>query len=513
MRSSVELLWALFKRDIAEDEQDKLRIELGVSPAWLQDIHERGNAITSGEWAVLAVHDPAAFTERLPEQLRELAERLTPLYGPDDPGDAEALFIAAHLQASRLTFYLMQCAARRDDRLFGYGEDAGLYVRCLEKLIARLRKSVPRRGSPHEFPEVFQMSIAAIESLAERVEAELSGQRGDYAEALAHLANSLTAAAPMGEINEAWEVSENPEELVDLAQACPWRTLCRSVDSGEWFAWTLPWLSGAELPTRQAAHWFEALKAQPSKHDWNTLARTFGSLAEAFTERADIDPEDVEVDGWNWDYYWFRAGSWAENQLTADELRKRNEAIEDERAEERMRAYFFDDTQWNALSDHARKALISADRAWVSSMYKVPVLDGLRTATADILYYLLWIPIGEWAKGQPPENLRVLKDIQRKLAQRGHEPKLADYNQLLSATECKEHLQSRDIGDDDIGFIVGKETKAQFGKLLEIRNKAVYKPNAKSGLGEVQKIYTKFMGLGQRAILPELVRILSQPLP
>ena len=507
MRSSVELLWALF-RDLTEDAEDKLRIELGVSPVWLQDIREHGGAITSAEMNVLAVHDPTAFVERLPEQLRRLTEQIITSGGPDE---VEALFIAAHLQASRLALYLVQSAAGQDDQLFGYGEDAGLYVRPLGKLIARLRKSMPRRGSPHELPEVFQMSVWTIESLAERVEAELAEQRGDYAEALAHLANSLTAAAPMGEINEAWEYSENPEELVDLAQACPWRTDQGMVNSDTWFAWTLPWLPGADLSEQKAARWFETLKAQPSRHDWNALARTFGSLAEAFTERADINPEAVEVDGWNWDYYWFRAGSWAENQLTADELRKRNEAIENERAEERMRAYFFDDTQWDALSCHARKALISADRAWVSSIYKVPVLDGLRTAMGDILYYHLWIPIEEWAKEQPSENLRVLKGIQRRLAQRGHEPKLADYTQLLSAPEVREHLQCRNIGDDDIGFIVGKETKAQFGKLLEIRNEAVYKPNAKSGLGEVQKIYAKFMGLGQRAILPELVRILSQP--
>ena len=512
MRSSVELFWGLF-RNLTEDEEDKLRNELSVSPTWLQDIHERGNAITSGAITVLAVHDPATFAERLPKRLRELAERLTPLYVPDEPDDAEALFIAVHLQASRLAFYLIQSAAGRDDRLFNYGEDASLYTQPLEKLIAGLKASMPRRGSPREFPEVFQMSIMTIESLAERVGVALAARRGEYAEALARLVNSLTCAAFVGEINEAWEHSENPEELVDLAQACPWRTFSRMVDSGTWFAWTLPWLSEAELPTQQAAQWYGTLKSQPNRHDWRKLASTFDDLAEGFTGRADVEPEDVEVDGWSWDVYWYRAQSWAENQLTADELRERNEAIEDKRAEERLRKYFFTDAQWNVFPEGAKVALVSADRARVSSEYKAPVLDGLRIAMADILYHGLWIPIEEWAKAQTPENLRALKTIQERLVRRGHEPKLADYNQLLSAPEVKTHLQNRDVSDDDISFIIGKETKDWFNRLLKVRNSAVYKPNAKSGPGEVHTIYAEFMGLGRdrRAILPELVRILSQP--
>ena len=136
---------------------------------------------------------------------------------------------------------------------------------------------------------------------------------------------------------------------------------------------TLPWLAGPELPTQQAAHWFEALKAQPNKHDWVKLAATFNDLANEVLENKGL--EDVEVDGWGWDYYWFRAGSWTENQLTADELRERNEAIEDERAEERLRAYFFDEAQWNALSEPAKNALILADRTWVSSRNKAQVLN------------------------------------------------------------------------------------------------------------------------------------------
>ena len=476
LRSSVELFWALFRDDLTEEEREKLSF------------------------------DPEAAVGDLDELLRELTE-LTPLYVIDEPGDPETLFVAAHLQASRLALYLMQSAAGRDDRLFGYGEDGGLYAQPLERLIARLRRSMPRRGSLHEFPEVFQMSVSTIESLAERVGAELAAQRGEYAEALARLVNSLTCAAFVGEINEAWEHSENPEELVDLAQACPWRTFSRMVDSGTWFAWTLPWLSGPELPTQQAAQWFEALKAQPSKHDWSKLAATFNDLANEALGTEGL--EDVEVDGWGWDFYWFRAGSWAENQLTADQLRARNEAVEDQRAEERLRAYFFDEAQWEALSEHAKEALISADRAWVSSENKAQILDQLQMVTEDILYYHLWRPLLKWADGRPDQFHR-LKDTRDKLAPED-KPKLSRYETILkSDREVESYLRER-LVEGDAGYVKNRVRK-HFRKLRSTRNS--YRHTTRS-LGELRSIYAEFMGLGRDrlAVLPELVRILTQPPP
>ena len=426
-------------------------------------------------------------------------------YAPDEPDDPEALFVAAHLWASRLAFYLIQSAAGQDDRLFNYGEDAGLYVRHLEELIVKLKISMSRRGSPREFPEVYAMSVWSIESLAERVGAELAEQRGDYQEALARLANSLTVAAPMREINEAWEHSENPEELVDLAQTCPWRILSRAVDSGLWYSWSLPWLSEDALPTQQAAHWFEALKAQPNKHDWSKLAETFNDLANEGLE-------DVEVDGWLWDYYWFRAGSWAENQLTADELRKRNEATEDERAAKRLRAYFFDEAQWDALSEDAKAALISADRAWMDSGHKVLlVLDQLQVATEDVLYHYLWNPLLRWRDAGPRQGTGELDKTRKKLAPYS-KPVLSRYVKVLEADGgAANYLRKRFATKSDAQFVKGV-AREHFEKLLDARNKARHSTKSPS-LSELRDLYAQFMGLGRDrlAILPELVRILTQP--
>ena len=432
MRSSVEMFWALFAKDSLEDVRGKLR----------NDAIESLDIRDQDEMSILSIFDPAAFAERLPQRLRELTERLTSPYQPDEPDDAEALFIAAHLQASRLAFYLIQSAAGRDDWLFGYGEDAGLYTQPLEELIARLRRSMPRRGSPHEFPEVFQMSIWTIESFAERVEAELAGRGAQYPEALERLADSLTDAAFVGEFNDAWEESENPEELVDLARACPWRTFCRAVDSGTWFAWTLPWLSEPEL--RRAAQWFEELKAQPAEHNWFRLARTFDALAEGFVGRADTGPEGVEIDDWDWDVYWLQAKSWAENELTP---------------EERLHKSFTGD-QWGALCEDARNALISAERIWISSRNRSEVLDHLQVATEIILHSYF----------------------------------------------CEPGKES------DAHFV--RDAREHFKRLRKARN--LERHTANSPLpSELRDIYGRFLGIGPKrpGILPELVRILTQPPP
>ena len=273
-----------------------------------------------------------------------------------------------------------------------------------------------------------------------------------------------------------------------------------------WFTWTLPWLPGTDLSAQQAARWFEALKVQPDKHDWSELAETFNDLANE-------GPEDVEVDGWGWDYYWFRAGSWAENQLTADELRKRNEATEDERAAKRLRAYFFDKADWNALSEHAKAALVSADRAWLDSRNKaLLVLDQLQVATEDVLYHYLWKPLLRWVDTEPRQDIGELNEARNNLLP-DSKPVLSRYTKILESDGGVANYLCKHFAESDAQF-VKHEAKSCFKVLLNARNKARHSTKPPS-LNELRSIYAEFMGLGRDrlAILPELVRILIQPPP
>ena len=208
-------------------------------------------------------------------------------------------------------------------------------------------------------------------------------------------------------------------------------------------------------------------------------------------------------------------GSWTENQLTADQLRERNEAVADERAEERLRAYFFDEAQWNALSEPAKNALILADRAWVSSRNKAQVLNSLRIATEDILYHGLWTGLVEWAKGQAGLDLHRLQDVQQYLKEHRYEaPGLAQYEHFLRDDGVERYLKdNRGLIDDNVAFI--RKQSQQFKGLRESRRAAEHAPVASVGLETIRETYREFMGIGPKrpGILPELVRLLLLPWP
>ena len=183
MRSSVELFWALFAEDSFEAHRGEVRNN--KIQGLLQEIERRGDAITTAEMSVLAVHDPTAFAERLPERLREVTKRLTPCRQRDEPGDPEALFVAVHLWASRLAFYLIQSAAGQDDRLFGYGgDDVSLLAWDLRSLIGRFKAS-PGRSVPS-----LAQPLRAVESFWARTDTALAAQGADYARALASFEES-----------------------------------------------------------------------------------------------------------------------------------------------------------------------------------------------------------------------------------------------------------------------------------------------------------------------------------
>ena len=530
MENSVRLFWALFEEDPPEDpsKADSSKVHRGKSPTdaeerLLQEIREEVG--TNAYLGVLAIWYPDAFAEDLPERLEEVTKRLTPRYQPDEPDDAEALFVAAHLQASRLASYLMQSAAGRDDRLFGYGEDAGLLASELRSLIERFKHTVSP-GKSVLFPVV--PSLWAIESLWARVDAALAEREGEYARALTSLeqAQGLVSALNFA---RALDIPQPHEELDDVILWFPWE------DSED--PWTPIWLSESELPAQTVVDWFEALKSRRGEQGWAALGITCDKLS-LLTDVLTRDGEEV-VDGEGkkvtWNDYWQRASGWAEAQLTPDQLRDFLEAREDYAAGARLRAYFFTDDQWNALPDRAKESLISADRAWVSANSQRPVRgirsipNELRKATEHILQHYLWDPVVRWADKKEQGNLdfRELRKVRDRLAKLGHDPGLVDYVGVSSNT--KETTAGRRTGILSDGGVV-KYLQDHFGKdadfiknkvkkrlrmLKGLRDPEEHGKGAPVHLSEIRDLYAEFMGIGRNrlAILPELVRILTQPPP
>ncbi len=500
MENSVRLFWALFKKDSKP-------IKLGDDILrQFQSIRDRGEA-TPAEMSILAVHDPE-FTERLPERLEEVTKRFTSRYEPDDP---EALFVAAHLQASRLALYLMQSAAGRDDRLFGYGgDDVSSFAKELKTLIERF-ESAPKQSPIKSQSALFSvgLSLWAIESLWERVDAELAAWDGEYARALTGLEQAQRLVSVLNYARTS-DIPPPNEELDDVTLSFPWL-------SASEYPWIPMWLSESELPAQTVVDWFEALKDGPDIHkqDWEAVATACDELSRLsdVPSRDSGNVVDREGRSWEWRAYWQRASGWAEAQLTPSDLLDHLEKQEDKWAEERLRAYFFDEAQWDALSKDAQAALISADRAWMHSRHKtLLVLDQLQVATEDVLYHNLWNPLLRWRDTGPRQGTSEL-DKARKDLRQDSKPGLRRYVKILGSDGGVADYLCERFAASDAQFVT-HEAKSCFEVLLDARNKARHSTKPPS-LNELRSIYAEFMGLwrDRLAVLPELVRILNQPQP
>ena len=199
--------------------------------------------------------------------------------------------------------------------------------------------------------------------------------------------------------------------------------------------------------------------------------------------------------------------------ITPDELRSLYENREDMAAERRLQSYFFTDDLWQALSNRARQALITADRAFVdaTSGRRTGFLNELRVATEEVLHHHFWKPFIEWAEGQGiigEQRFTGLRRVRERLAQRNRSPSLRDYITALEDVGAKDFLRDDlELKDSDEQFIRQRGVK-HFKRLSPLRNDAEHErtPDRK----EVGALYAEALGIGQRGVLPELVRLLSK---
>ena len=182
----------------------------------MQEIREEGG--TNAYLGVLAIWYPDAFAEDLPERLEEVTKRLTPRYQPDELDDARSLFVAAHLQASRLALYLILSAEAQDNRLLGYGEDTGLLASELRSLIEGF-KNTASPGKSVLFPVA--PTLWAVESLWARVDAVLAEREGDYARALTSLEQAQSLVSALNFARDL-DIPTPNEELDDVTLWFPW---------------------------------------------------------------------------------------------------------------------------------------------------------------------------------------------------------------------------------------------------------------------------------------------------
>ena len=208
--------------------------------------------------------------------------------------------------------------------------------------------------------------------------------------------------------------------------------------------------------------------------DWQEVYKHIQMILKAM-ESDLLDPE------LNYIPHWREARGWVEgSKLEPGELKDELRKEEDEKAEQRLKRYFFTNQQWLTLSERAKGRLVVADKLWFSHQHRNAdaALSPLQEATEDLLSDLFGC---ETVVGF--ENMLRLKD-----------PKVGFSTSDFTVAE-------RDF--------VNRELLSHLKRLTDVRNKAVHaagKPVVERE-DEVALLFDAFMGIGCEGVLPRLANL------
>ena len=301
-----------------------------------------------------------ADVDQVVGSLRDLAQEFCVPYELDSDENSETLAAALYIQATCLV---------RVVRLQGYegGDVQEIFrgVTSLQRSLAATGVDFDSFGNSSAEREIAVSAI--LEFIVARVGIGIAVQNEDYQEAFGFL----------GEVLD-WSLSRSilekrHEPFEDLLPEVPDKA-----------TWSVQEILEEAL---EVEGWVTGL-GRDERIDWRAIQSVcnnikFTPYAE-HTNRADI------LMGWTLD------------QLTPDQHRSIYRRQEDDIAERRLQTYFLTDDLWQALSDRARQALITADRAFVDSTSGRRVRDPGRTsiATEEALHQYFWEPFIEWTEGQ-----------------------------------------------------------------------------------------------------------------
>ena len=417
-----------------------------------------------------------ADVEQVVGSLRDLARKFCVPPEPDSDENPETLVAAVYIQATCLV---------RAVRLQGYGgDDVQEIFREVTSLQMRLVPTgadIDSFGNSNAEKEIGGATI--LEFIVGRVGIGVAVQKDDYQEAFRSLGGILD-----------WSLSRSIFE----SRHEPFENLLSEVPDKA--TWSIQEILEKALGMEGWVAGLDRIK----EIDWRAIQSVCDNIQ--FTPYAEHTDRANILMGWTLD------------QLTPDQLRNIYRRQEDDIAERRLQSYFFTDDLWQALSDRARQALISADRAFIDSTSgrRAVILDELRIATEETLHQYFWEPLIERTKDQriiEEQRFPRLQVVRKRLTWNNHSPNLGDYAKVLKDVGAKDFLRD-DLGlkDSDEQFITRRGVK-HFWRLSRSRNVAEHEHERTPGRKEVDALYAETVGIGQRGVLPELVRLLSRRTP
>ena len=206
--------------------------------------------------------------------------------------------------------------------------------------------------------------------------------------------------------------------------------------------------------------------------DWSEIA----SYVEMILKSAQspwVDPEAELTAYWTGALWWVRGA-----KLEPGELRDFLGKEEGERAQQRVKRYFFNKQQWETLPERAQVNLIEADRVWFSPRRGNPgaILVHLQTAAEELLYDLFGSKT------------------------------LSAFLNMVQASESRYSLATTDFTESEKRF-VNDQLPNHVRRLKDNRNWVVHATGqqiVRPDDQEMAELFTAFMGIGCQGILPRL---------
>ena len=327
----------------------------------------------------------------------------------------------------------------------------------------------------------FGSSIQAMRGVVGFELSRLAKREGRYAEALRRLAISLSCTRQA--LAEGWKES--------------------------WWLGVEEWT--ANVRADHVASVISETLRDSRTNDWKHVASDCDTIRSAWMDLRELSesgPVDVpiQVDSASRnlvDYCLIARGQAVEKQspsLLNDylELREANAP------EDRMRRYFFSGSLWADLPDKTRERLLTADRIWFSGQGEEAVLEELMVATLELCSEVIWGPLNESDCAQPGTESAELQEQLREKGP-GHQPGLRHYVQICRMNCFSEFLAKLDLGSDQRDYLVRALPNSLY-VLADFRDPAEHSRRIieRDAVGHV---LSKFLGIGQAGVLPELAAL------
>lgn len=262
---------------------------------------------------------------------------------------------------------------------------------------------------------------------------------------------------------------------------------------------------GVRLRAQDAVAVIERLLGDGRGANWKQIARDCEVLSRDWNGLWDLSAEVVDTQGRSWEMraYANYARGRAEERLTPSELGDVMRRREDEQAQDRLKTYFFSSGCWDVLPERAQRALVDADRAFVSARAgrSESILEHLKVATEAICYELIWEALRAANKG----DQRLLQFVQcdSELASKDHAPALVDYKEFFRKPFLAMVATNWNGMQPELEHLE-RDFRTRLSDLVRTRNRAQHDPKAYVSQDQVRSLFCSFVGVGITGLLPRL---------